>query len=406
MRRVRSAAFGIVVALGALTGCGRMERLQACNIATSDCQRSVYYAVVRLRGDGWDPFDGLPPIQTITLARYRKELTSEQDTAKPSMPSAAPAFDPWSDALQLLGLLKKSSSASQASVDSQVNNVAAFYSSATRKVTVIDRGDARDDRSDTTLLAHELVHAFQDNEVSSAVGGPSTDGSFAGRALIEGEAVLYEHLAGAEIDGYDPQELDWTGYYRDWARNLRDSVPGAGSPFYSVSWFVYPFGANVFTRGWLRGGNAAVRELAKSFPTHTADFMARIDGDQLSDDAPALDCSVSPPGSHYERVGFDRFGGMQLYAFLSENQLDESDAWSRGKRWRDDLLWVYSDDNAEHAALSWRIRLGDADSADVVVDAANRRPTLRAERIGHDALIIGSDDEAVLADWQGARDCR
>lgn len=405
MTRARNT-LALLLALGcALCGCGRTERLEACNIATSDCQESIYYAVMRLRGDGWDPFDGLPPIHTLTLEQYRKQLIAEDAAHMPADPNAAPKFDPWSTSLQVLGLVTPSKSAGQASIESRVSNVAAFYSSATRKVTVIDRGQNRNDRPDTTLLAHELVHAFQDNELSGDIHGASTDGSFTGRALIEGEAVLYEHLAGAEIDGVEPQQLDWKKYYGDWTSGLRRQVPANKSPFYAVSWFVYPFGAGLLTQGWLDAGNAAVRKLAESFPTRSLDLMIANDGGAAAGHAPALSCHVDAPSAAFMQVGYDRFGAMQLYAFLNANGVEESSAWSLGKHWRDDLIWVFGDEMAQQAAVTWRIRMSDHKSADSVVAAANTRKTLHAERSGDDVVITGSNEDSVLADWAGATKC-
>jgi hypothetical protein len=402
------AAPSIVLALGMLAGCGRIERLQACNIAESDCQESIYYAVMRLRGDGWDPFDGLPPIHTITLEQYRKQLIAEDEARTPADPNAPPNFKDvaWSKALQLLGLVTPTTSAGQASIDSRVSNVAAFYSSATRKVTVIDRGQDRNDRPDTTLLAHELVHAFQDNELSGDIHGAATDGSFTGRALIEGEAVLYEHLAGAEIDGIEPQQLDWKKYYGDWTDGLRARVPDNKSPFYAVSWFVYPFGAGRLTQGWLDGGNAAVRKLAENFPTRTVDLMTFNDSETYAGHSPALSCSPDAPGADFAQIGFDRFGGMQLYAFLSGAGVEESRAWSLGKRWRDDLVWVFGDEKTQQVAVTWRIRVADRKSADAIVNAANGRDKLHAERIDDDVLIVGvNDDSGGLGAWPGADKC-
>lgn len=406
MTPLRKSATSLLLALAcALCGCGRTEQLEACNIATSDCQESIYYAVMRLRGDGWDPFDGLPPIHTITLAQYKKQLIAEDAAQTPQDPNAPPKFDAWSTSLQALGLVTPSKSAGQASIDSRVNNVAAFYSSATRKVTVIDRGQNRNDRPDTTLLAHELVHAFQDNELSGDIHGASTDGSFTGRALIEGEAVLYEHLAGAEIDGVEPQQLDWKKYYGDWTKGLRKQVPDNKSPFYAVSWFVYPFGAGLLTQGWLDAGNAKVRKLAEDFPTRSLDLMIANDGGGHASDVPALSCSVDAPSTTFAQVGFDRFGAMQLYAFLSANGVEESRAWSLGKHWREDLIWVFGDEKAMQAAVTWRIRMTDRKTADAVVDAANTRQTLHAERDGNDVVIAGSNAADVLADWAGATKC-
>src|SRR5262249_9064928 len=65
----------VAITSGALSlGCGRREELESCDINQQACQESVYYAVMRARGDGFDPFDGVPPIRTITKKEYEKEL--------------------------------------------------------------------------------------------------------------------------------------------------------------------------------------------------------------------------------------------------------------------------------------------------------------------------------------------
>jgi hypothetical protein len=389
----------------ALCGCGRREQLEACNIATSSCQESVYYAVIRLRGDGWDPFDGLPPIHTITLDQYRKQLIAEDAAAAKAQPAAAPKFDAWSTALQLLGLVTPTQSAGQASIESRVNNVAAFYSSATRKVTVIDRGAVHDDRADSQLLAHELVHALQDDELSSDIHGNTSDGAFTGTALIEGEAVLYEHLAGAEMDRQEPRQLEWHAYYQQWAQGLRDQVPSNTSPYYATQWFVYPFGADLLTNGWLRGGNAAVRKLAVNFPRREVDLMTAIDDEGYAGHAPALNCRVNPPSDTFAPVVYDRMGAMQLYVLLTAAGMEEPLAWELGKDWRDDLIWAFGDATAERVVVTWRIRMTDRNRVEAVVLAAGSRAYLRAEPIGHDVLIVGSNDDALLASWPGAKDC-
>jgi hypothetical protein len=293
----RAAVLGIAFTL-ALVACGRTERLEPCNIAHEDCQADIYYAVMRARGDGWDPFDGLPPIQTITLAQYARQLKADAKArAMAAQPDPeVPKLDPWTVALQLLGLVAPTATSGEASVESRVSNVAAFYSSTTGKVTVLDRGDVHDDRRDTTLLAHELVHAFQDNEVSGTIGGDSNDGSFTGRAQIEGEAVLYEHLVGAELDGYEPQQADWAEYYRSWRDGLRDRMAKEASPFYAANWFVYPFGGGLMTKAWLEGGNAAVRELGSTFPRHASQLMQTSDG-QAPSPAASLTCAGRPTRS-------------------------------------------------------------------------------------------------------------
>ena len=180
-----------VITLALLTGCHGRD-LELCDIAQSDCQQDVYYADLRLRGDGYDPFGGIPPIRTISEDQYRAEL--EERAAS----SPRPAVPWWDAALPLLHLLPSTGDTQSTSIDNQVQNTAAYYSSATREVTVIrHRSQALDENTllvNMDILAHELVHALQDRELDLNPSPTSTDGDFARSALIEGDASLYDYL--------------------------------------------------------------------------------------------------------------------------------------------------------------------------------------------------------------------
>src|SRR5262249_6408169 len=152
-------------------------------------------------------------------------------------------------------------------------NVAAFYSPAAQEVTVLDRHSKGTLADDTALLAHELVHVFQDREHSLVARTNTVDGSFADQALIEGEAVLYQYLARVEIDHHVPQNIDWRAFYHGMGDGLRMSFAQEQSPYYSVSWFVYPYGGDLNINPWLRGGNAAVRKLGTDVPRTAHEIM-------------------------------------------------------------------------------------------------------------------------------------
>ena len=129
-----SAALAVAIA----TGCGRREELHACNIDDRTCQEDVYYAVIRARGDGFDPFDGVPPIRNLTKEQYRRELFPERSLPDDTTdPPVRPTIDPWDVSLQQLGLLRRMVSAEDASGEDFALKVAAFYTWATQTVTVV-----------------------------------------------------------------------------------------------------------------------------------------------------------------------------------------------------------------------------------------------------------------------------
>lgn len=461
-----SAALAVAIA----TGCGRREELHACNIDDRTCQEDVYYAVIRARGDGFDPFDGVPPIRNLTKEQYRRELFPERSLPDDTTdPPVRPTIDPWDVSLQQLGLLRRMVSAEDASGEDFALKVAAFYTWATQTVTVVvDPELCPDDRNlrwETTLLAHELVHALQDNESNLTVSDGTVDGDFASSTLIEGEARMYEYLLGAEIDEVSPQALDWEHQFEIEVDGERAAVAVGTSRFFSVWTYAYPLGSSVFMQRWLQGGNAAVRDLSRHAPRRSVDYMAAHAGAEVTP-APALTCQPAAPSPAFDLTHLQRLGALQLHAFLmgteeppnaaetgesAEPVVDdvgmktehaaapgtgcgaaaappprepraeeiaaaaaakaraeallarEPDAWRTALEWRDDQLFIYFDPDGQSVALTWRVRFASQAAAERTVAAANRLPALRAERRGRDALIVSADPG--LPDWPGADEC-
>lgn len=416
-RSMRRACGAALAAL--LSACGPAKELEPCNIAAASCQEDVYYALVRLRGDGYDPFAGVPPITTIPVETYRKQLQDEADrraAAAARNPQPMPDPDapkpvvPWDFALQVLGLVTPTTSSGQASVDNQVASVAAFYSSATRSVTVIDRGGERDDFFDTGLLLHELTHALQDRELSGSFIDNTTDGSLASRTLTEGEATFYQHLSHLEMNGQSPESVDWHQGYTHNVKGGRAGLPNNKSPFYGVRWFIYPLGARYLSDAWERGGNAGVRHAYATQPRHVAQFMTPNDEPVVAVRNvldPPLACDVKPPEREgWERPGFDRFGALIVYAFFTAAEIADEHAWPLASGWDDDLFYVFFQPQNEIVLATWRIRLEDAAAARDAVERLVLDPRVRASAEGRDVVIIAGNDEATTSSWRGALDCR
>jgi hypothetical protein len=401
-----------------LIACGPPKQLEPCNIATESCQEDVYYALVRLRGDGYDPLADIPPISTLTVDQYRRQLEGSQtdpppadddDGGVPDEPNEPdepdePKVEPWDTALQLLGLVLPAVSSGQASIDNQVTHVAAFYASDTRSVTVIDRGNERDDKADTILLLHELVHALQDRELSADLTDGTTDGILAARALTEGEATFYEHLGRAEIEDISPFPLDWDGFYTRWLGGGRNNLPNERSPFYGVRWFIYPLGAHYLTDAWLAAGNAGVRHAYAEPRRYMAQFMAGY-GASSGARTSRVRCDIKPPNTAYVRRGYDRFGALQVYAFLTGASVPDGEGWPLAFGWVDDLIAVYFEPEDEIVLLTWRIRFADEDAAARALELVQLNPAVRGQVRGRDLVLIGGNDEDVAADFRGALDC-
>jgi hypothetical protein len=404
----------VAIAISAsITGCGRRQELETCNINERSCQEDVYYAVVRARGDGFDPFDGVPPIRTITKQQYEKELfpdglpkppPADDDDAGVPDPPPETKVEPWDVSLQWLGLLKKSVSSGQAQAQDFLVTVAAFYTWDTQTVTIVTNPDIpkRNPRYDTVLLAHELVHAFQDNDSDLTLSDGTVDGNWASNAYIEGEARMYEYLIGMEIDDVSPYRVDWSGFFHSDVEGQRTGIVGRTSRLYSTWWFLYSLGTNAIVERWLDGGNASVRYFARHAPSRTIDYLAALEDVEVTP-APPLACRVELPGSTFQYRHYNRLGALNFYAFLLGGQVPEAEAWRAAVDWRDDQLFVYFDPEPKTVAMTWRLRFATRATAELTVKAAETLPMLRAERQGNDVVIVGSEESQ--ADWPGAVEC-
>lgn len=400
----------VFLALSMSGGCKPTAELQECNVADEDCQLDIYYALLRLRGDGIDPFAGVPPIRTLTIEQYERELNGGKDPKKEPpkeeepKEEKPPKVDPWDVTLQLLGMIPPKVTTSEQGKQDRVNRVAAYYSSATRTVTVIKRPeDKRDDFNDTLLLTHELVHALQDDELGS-YDESSTDADNVRRSMIEGEATLYEDLTRLELLGRERNAEEWKKAYQSGIKWRRRRMIHEGSAYHATNWFLYSLGAGRLVDGYLEGGNAAVRHVLADPPRSSSELMLHLDGMDNGSRA-RLACRVDAPGSGFGLAGYDEFGALQVYGFLVKAGVPEEEAWESASRVTDDRLWVYFDVKQGAVAVSWRQRFGDRDDAEQVAAAVAEDRSFTVEVDEGDLLVRASNRDTLLDDWPGAIDC-
>jgi hypothetical protein len=414
-----------------LSACGPSEQLAACNIANKACQEDIYYALIRMRGDSFDPLAGVPPIITMTEEEYRARLEAmqpkedkEEPKEEPKEPEEEPKVDAWDTSLQILGLVAPKTSSGKASIDNQVARVAAFYSSADKVVTVIDRGGDHDDVKDTALLLHELVHALQDRELAGDITDGTTDGFAAARALTEGEATFYEFLGHAEMQNRDPASIDWNAHYGNWLLNGRRALAKERSLFHSVRWFIYPMGARLLANAWLDGGNGGVRHAYADPRRHGVQYMVGYDG-KSRPLSPALACRFTPDEG-YAQKGLDRFGALQVYAFLTANQPHphlqakteeeavalapahqkaEAETWAVASAWVDDRVIVHFHEDEQLVRVTWRIRFRELEHPRRALELLELDERLTARADGTDLVLAGANQPEALEGFRGLDDC-
>jgi hypothetical protein len=392
-----------------LVGCADRS-LKPCDIADPACQENIYYMDLRVRGDGYDPFGGIPPIQTKTENQYRQDLEAEA-----AQPAASDTTPWWNSTLALLKLIPLAQNTTATSIDDQVTNTAAFYAWDTRSVTIVQHPNQTSDWQgqvqNMSTLAHELVHALQDREIDLRKVSHGSDDSLSYRAMVEGDAELYERLFDYEISlpaGYHYKDLgDPVTYFSQWRDDyFATEFATLGAPYFAARWMVYPLGGLWLANQWKQGGNAAVRHGYGHSPTRMLDLMA---GSSVTPPATVpIECEPSIPSEFKDGnkpYGLDSFGASELYAYLFAWGIATDVARARALLWRNDLIFVYFNQTTQKTATAWRIELAAPLEAGLLasLSAASQVHVVQNDTT---LLITTSDDPAFLASWNPSTLCQ
>ena len=411
MNRIASLPILVVLVALALGGiaCSKPE-LSSCDITQRACQEEIYFHLLSLRGDGYDPFGGLPPMTVISEQTYRKQLEDE------AAQSAADGPNPWDQALALLHFTSSSSGANpdggagsdagSSTIDDEVAHIMAFYDPNTKTVTVISHPsqtgtDAMNEAMST--LAHELTHALQDNELDLSKQFHTSDKYFANDAIIEGDARFYEDLFQKDVYTMLGQKtkdvLTWPDLELTWDYENFDQL---GSPLFAARALVYPLGARVEANEYRSGGNAAIRHGYAKAPARTVGLLVGPDGVVppvgSGNVCPAPYVAALPTSG--KSTGADEFGALLLYTFLRGWGVDHDTAFSAAQTWTGDFLRVQASADYATTAAAWRIEFSHAPAASIVqaLTATGQLAAVADER----SLQITVSDAASKPTWTAA----
>lgn len=393
----------------------------SCDVLQESCQERILDAVVCVRGTP----GVLPSIRTLTEDEYRAMLAEDgstdagldagSDDAGVEPDAGATAFVDdarhWYVGLQLLGLLAPDIDPWEAAIDDTVSFLAGSYDSQEQRITLIDRGEPQDDWSAQKLMAHELVHALQDQTFGLPEfrerGPSSTDGQFAGGCLTEGDASLYGDLAWALLNGVSLEESYWDDSLAGELKGTRRDVLESVVPYTTMWQLRYPVGTRYLLDVWRDGGNWAVQSLFEAPPTSAIHWMIGFAENQARREHLVLPLACNraavPPG--YERLEAYSLGAPVFFAFLGRALRDdgrfESEAhWRNAQHWRQDSFSLFVGPAGE-TAVSYRVRLDDAELADELAQAiANvSSGSQTARRTGDEIEVLAAEDPVVLRDW-------
>ncbi len=375
-----------------------------CDYADESCQTQVFGAVRCMLGASDAE---MPPVTAITEEELADELAAElaADDSESDLDAS------YARAVVLIGLADEGGLDDDTSVEAYVDAVAAYYSPDSGVVTIVIHDDATadDDYLNTLSLAHEFVHAVQDQQFNlQAIQEErevTFDGYLATRAGIEGEAVLFQLFYDLALNGYLPSEIDFDKFFAEWFDDT-DMLGDGYSPLITAPQiFPYLHGSRYVYNIYAAQGEDAIRDLPSYIPTTSLEVMLSYDSVARLDLPQPYRSAVAPPQG-YSYIAEDVLGAWILGNLVELRDLDEVST-ADIENWNRDHLAIYSDGRGQTAVL-WRLELADSGSA-AALSAAFSNASFYPEDAGHTVRVsnntvnlLVTDDATSIDDWTAA----
>lgn len=245
-------------------------------------------------------------------------------------------------------------------------SVLGYYSPSADRIVLVS--DSETPTVDRATLAHELVHALQDQRLSLLGGAANPDVRMAETGVVEGDAnyveAQYEERCGAEWDCINRPSGEGGA-----------SIADENLGLYLTVYAPYSEGPTLVHRVRQRGGWAAVNELYVRPPESSEQLIHPSDYPR---DRPARVVVPDRSTAEFDRAGATRLGEATLFAMLWQQR-----AIDRGTLSRDP--GPYSAYNYSHPATAgWEgdklVPYFDADSDDPVADGYVLKTRWETER--------------------------
>jgi hypothetical protein len=373
---------------------------RTCDVLEHDCQRELFQLVACMRGAEAGPAQ-LPPVR---LLNESEATAAVRDAATESAtPAVAGEFEAMARALELLGLLEPGLVNLESDVlEVTIQSVVAFYLPATTEVIIIDRGRPLTDLDANGVLAHEFVHALQDEQHDlrrfALESDQDSDSALAQSAVIEGEATLYQLLLSLAYSGKALDSVDYPTLFANLSGRGDRLTLADGSPMLTAPMiFPYTYGARYVGQHWLAGDQSALAQLFEQPPQSSLEVMWREGATEL----PALERFLVQPAplSGYHFVADDVAGAWVLFSKLLDLAGDLAAAprlRELALGWRGDRFWVYQSDDAQGAAaILWRIDWQDAQAA---LQFSELYGAGGASPVGLSMVVDGASTRVVIAE--------
>jgi hypothetical protein len=405
----RTACSGFFAIASALSACSDEDclRLTRCNVRERDCQRSVMKAVACMRGGG----DGeLPAVRVLSEAEFIERGSSDASDDEASRAEREARYALWTRGLSLFDLAPDAYAIDDAIAESAAVTGAAYFHE-TREIVIIDRGTPLSDVGAVEMLAHEVVHALQDQELDLTAyeerWATSFDASLALHAVIEGEAVHYQLLAAVELAERDPSELDWEHLYTDWrSETLLEAEADAAPVALAHMRFPYAFGGGFVTQHWLARGRGGIDALLDDPPRTSSQVMFGSDPSVLAAERETLSQHAVPAlAEQFTQTTATELGAWIMRMFAARTIPEVGPRLRPARELAADVFSVQHDPSSDALVAAWRSRTIEASA--LSLPALERDGVIRQLDMTHrEVYAIAGDPElpqdAAMFAWRAA----
>lgn len=331
--------------------------LAGCAVQTDQSPKasnSRFLAAIRDRLSQARQMERLGEASVVLESKDRAAASIDDNLRKNS---GTYSLDERSLAYEKLGLLPPGGDLKQGLLSFYSSQAMAFYDSVGKRVVLAagddngsERGVLRED--DERVIAHELVHAYQDQRF--AIGERlrahgNGDAVLALRSVAEGDALLGEYAY--VFGGVDDRLLDYVGQVLD-ATGGNPSLPSVPTIVSDRIQFQYVSGSRFVSRALRHGGWLSVNRLYQSPPLSTEQILhpekyfevwdppARIELKNLSRLFP----------SPWREIENDTLGELSVRCLFSQF-IETSAAASAAQGWGGDRFVAYQ--KGDNVAFIW-----------------------------------------------------
>ncbi len=256
-------------------------------------------------------------------------------------------------------------------IDMQVAQVAGFYDPETQETFVISDDDDLS-AMDEVILAHEIVHALQDQHFDLGLlvePEPEYDASMALRSVIEGDAVIAQEVYAQEyLDEERMSEFQQEAMAAQQDEEAQAAMEAV--PSYYMESFLFPYSAGPeFFLPMYEGDMSVFDEYLEDPPVSTYQVLngeayraGEID-DPVDVELPDIEGRL---GDDWEQHEHGTFGVFNLFMMLNENGAEQPQVVLDG--WAGGYVGFYADADEEHVLAAVSTVWSDADEAAMFED--------------------------------------